>query len=387
MVAELQAYDVDRERGFLPVWDPLARLPEQFAAWEELGTDLPKLLMTNALRERIAKLPTHDAAHLGDARAARRAMAILSFLGHAYVWGGAEAARIIPACLAKPWHQVASMLGRPPVLSYASYALDNWRTVDPTRPIELGNIVLLQNFLGGQDEEWFVLVHVAIEARAAPALAAMTAAQKAVAQDSPSAVAAELAIIASTLATLHGILQRMPERCDPYVYYRRVRPYLHGWADHPSLPDGVAYEGVAAYGGAPQKFRGETGAQSSIIPSLDAALKIVHADDPLRRYLREMLDYMPPQHRAFIRAIESGPCVRDYVVRCGSAHRELRDAYNAAIEGVEGFRSTHLEFARRYIINQTRVGQKNPTDVGTGGTPFGRYLKKHRDETTRHRLG
>ena len=163
----------------------------------------------------------------------------------------------------------------------------------------------------------------------------MTAAQKAVAQDSPSAVAAELAIIASTLATLHGILQRMPERCDPYVYYRRVRPYLHGWADHPSLPDGVAYEGVAAYGGAPQKFRGETGAQSSIIPSLDAALKIVHADDPLRRYLREMLDYMPPQHRAFIRAIESGPCVRDYVVRCGSAHPELRDAYNAAIEGVE----------------------------------------------------
>ena len=113
-----------------------------------------------------------------------------------------------------------------------------------------------------------------------------------------------------------------------------------------------------AYGGTPQKFRGETGAQSSIIPSLDAALKIVHADDPLRRYLREMLDYMPPQHRAFIRAVESGPCVRDYVLRCGAAHPELTDAYNAAIDGVERFRSTHLEFARRYIINQTRVGSE-----------------------------
>jgi indoleamine 2,3-dioxygenase len=342
--------------------------------------------MTSLLRERIAELPVYDAATLADPRAVRRAMAILSFLGHAYVWGGVEAARVIPACLAKPWHQVASMLGRPPVLSYASYALDNWRPVDPRRPIELGNIVLLQNFLGGEDEEWFVLVHVAIEARAAPALAAITAAQEAVAQDEPQVVAGALARVASTLGTLHDILQRMPERCDPYVYYRRVRPYLHGWADHPSLPDGVAYEGVEAYGGAPQKFRGETGAQSSIIPSLDAALKITHADDPLRRYLKEMLDYMPPQHRAFIRAIENGPSVRDYVLRVGAAHRELTDAYNASIDGVERFRSTHLEFARRYIINQARSGHKNPTDVGTGGTPFGRYLKKHRDETTRHRL-
>jgi indoleamine 2,3-dioxygenase len=386
VVVELQAYDVDSERGFLPPWDPLARLPEQFAGWEELGRELPKLLMTSLLRERIAELPVYDAANLADPRAARRAMAILSFLGHAYVWGGVEAARVIPACLAKPWHQVASMLGRPPVLSYASYALDNWRPVDPRRPLELGNIVLLQNFLGGQDEEWFVLVHVAIEARAAPALAAITAAQKAVAQDDPQAVAGELATVARTLATLHDILQRMTERCDPYVYYRRVRPYLHGWADHPSLPDGVAYEGVDAYGGAPQKFRGETGAQSSIIPSFDAALKISHADDPLRRYLKEMLDYMPPQHRAFIRAIENGPSVRDYTLRVGSTHRELTDAYNASIDGVERFRSTHLEFARRYIINQTRSGHKNPTDVGTGGTPFGRYLKKHRDETARHRL-
>ena len=40
-------------------------------------------------------------------------------------------------------------------------------------PIELGNIALLQNFLGGMDEEWFILVHVDIEARAGSALAGM----------------------------------------------------------------------------------------------------------------------------------------------------------------------------------------------------------------------
>lgn len=45
--------------------------------------------------------------------------------------------------------------------------------MDPARPIELGNIVCLNNFMGGLDEEWFRLVHVEIEARAGPALASI----------------------------------------------------------------------------------------------------------------------------------------------------------------------------------------------------------------------
>jgi len=99
-----------------------------------------------------------------------------------------------------------------------------------------------------------------------------------------------------------------------------------------------------------------------------------------------MLDYMPPAHRAFVRAVARGPALRDYVLRNAGTHPELRDAYNAAIDGVDRFRSTHLDYARRYIIDQARSEARNPNDVGTGGTPFGRYLKKHRDETSRHRL-
>jgi indoleamine 2,3-dioxygenase len=381
----LHLYDVDRERGFLPVSDPPTSLPAQFSAWEELGRELPKLLMTDQVRRSIAALPELDATAL-DERALRRAMVILSFAGHAYVWGAAEPSESIPACLAKPWHQVATVLGRPPVLSYASYALDNWRRLDPQRPIELGNIALQQNFLAGQDEEWFVLVHVAIEAQAGPALTALSAAQQAVLTEQPAIVAAQLGAVATTLRKMQELLERMPERCDPYIYFRRVRPYLHGWADHPSLPRGVLYEGVAAYGGTPQKLRGETGAQSSIIPTLDAALGITHADDPLRRYLIEMLEYMPPLHRAFIRAVEAGPSLRAYVQQHAKTQAELRDVYNACVDGVEQFRSTHFEYARQYIIDQARSGRRNPNDIGTGGTPFARYLKKHRDETARHRL-
>lgn len=145
---QLSDYEVDGERGFLPVPDPLDRLPNDFSLWEEMGRELPKLLMSGKVRSFIKNMPLLEATRLGDDRERRRAMMILSFLGHAHVWGEPETVSSIPACLALPWHQLARMLERPPVLSYASYALDNWRRLDPQSPLELGNIVLSQNFLG-----------------------------------------------------------------------------------------------------------------------------------------------------------------------------------------------------------------------------------------------
>jgi indoleamine 2,3-dioxygenase len=382
----LRDYEIDPDTGFLPASDPLDRLPNDFSPWEEIGRELPKLLMTGRVRRFIQAMPLLDTMRLGDERERRRAMLILSFLGHAYVWGAKETGSSIPACLARPWHQLAQMLGRPPVLSYASYALDNWRRLEPARAIELGNIALLQNFLGGQDEEWFVVIHVAIEAKAGPALAAILTAQEAVLNDQPEVVENQLATIARALGAMHEILLRMPERCDPYIYFRRVRPYIHGWANHPSLPAGMIYEGVEGYGGVGQHFRGETGAQSSIIPALDAALGIAHAADLLHRYLKEMRHYMPPKHRAFIETVEAGPSVRNYVLRHREARPCLRDGYNAAVDGIELFRSTHLEYARNYIAKQSHGGKRNPADVGTGGTPFVPYLKKHRAETGQHKI-
>lgn len=383
---QLSDYEVDGDRGFLPAPDPLDRLPNDFSPWDEMGQTLPKLLMTGKVRSFLKEMPLLDATRLRDDHERKRAMVVLSFLGHAYVWGEKETVNSIPACLGLPWHQLARMLGRPPVLSYASYALDNWRRLDLHRPLDPGNIVLLQNFLGGQDEEWFVLIHVAIEAKAGPALAAIIAAQHAIVNDQPEIVTEELATIARTLGSMHDILLRMPERCDPYIYFRRVRPYIHGWANHPSLPAGIIYEGVEDYSGIAQSFRGETGAQSSIIPALDAALGIAHAEDRLHSYLKEMRDYMPPKHRAFIERVEAGPSVRDYVLRHRDARPSLREAYNTAVDGIELFRSTHLEYARNYIVKQSQGGKHNPRDVGTGGTPFVPYLKKHRAETGQHRI-
>src|SRR5207248_6146110 len=141
--------------------------------------------------------------------------------GHAYVyqdWQTTVANRL-PATIARPWVAVANRLGRPPILSYASYALDNWRRLDPNGPIALGNIALLQNFLGGLDEEWFVTVHVQIEAQAAPALMALLRLQQAVVDTDSVALTAGLETVACALELMNATLLRMPENCDPYIYY------------------------------------------------------------------------------------------------------------------------------------------------------------------------
>ncbi|MCX7925769.1 MAG: indoleamine 2,3-dioxygenase [Fimbriimonadales bacterium] len=381
----LEDYEVHPERGFLPAEDPLPYLEDPYyAPWEQIAADLPKLLVARKIRQVVDAMPRLTIERLQTERELRRAMMLLSYIGHAYVWNGDAPAERVPANLAQPWYEVSQRLGRPPVLSYASYALDNWRRLDPTAPIELGNIVLLQNFLAGLDEEWFILIHVDIEAKAARAIRQIPSAMSAAARRDISTLTHALQEVAAALEQMYAVLARMPEACDPYIYYHRVRPYIHGWKNNPALPNGLIYEGVDAYGGQPQQFRGETGAQSSIIPTLDGLLGVQHADDPLKTYLMEMRLYMPPAHRRFMEVVETRSTVRDVVLHSDDA--TLRDAYNACVENIQRFRALHLEYAASYIYKQQAKDSKNPTSVGTGGTPFMKYLKKHRDESGAHKV-
>jgi indoleamine 2,3-dioxygenase len=380
---DLKRFDVSAERGFLPEHDPEQALPAQLALWDELARELPKRLAAQRVRAAVRSLPRFELAALRTREEERAAMRALSFIAHAFVWEGAAPASEIPEQLAAPWCELAQTLGRPPVLSYASYALDNWRRLDPRGSLTTDNLAILQNFLGGQDEDWFILIHVEIEALAAKALRAALPTAAAARAGDASALTAGLEEVASALEGMLASLRRMPERCDPYIYFHRVRPFIHGWKNHPALPSGVVYAGGES--SAPLQLRGETGAQSTIVPVLDALLGVAHAPDPLREYLDEMRGYMPPGHRAFLAHVEAEGGVRGAVREQRSAHPELAEVYDACLRWLEAFRSLHLEYAASYIHAQAGRGA-NPSDVGTGGTPFMRYLAKHRDETSRHRV-
>lgn len=371
----------DLSHGFLPANDPLLALPPQFSRWESAAHEIPKLLITDDPRQLFNALPKFDTSQLGNNDEYERAMLILSYIAHAYVWWNAKPIDSIPVNIAQPWVTVANKLGRPPVLSYASYALYNWYRIDKTKPIKLGNIALAQNFLGGADEEWFILIHVDIEARAIPALTSIIPCLTASAERNQETLTKHLGIIKSSLSAMNTTLERIPEFCDPYIYYNRVRPYIHGWKDNPALPIGLIYTGVDT---TPKKYKGETGAQSSIIPCLDALFGVKHADNPLKAHLEEMKLYMPPLHREFIAHIENKSDLREVV-------RMLKDPkittlYNDCIKEIARFRKTHINYAAHYIQKQKQTSLANATTVGTGGTPFMQYLQNHVTETEAHTL-
>ncbi len=378
----LAAYGLSAERGYLSDFegDEIA-LPADFAPAEKAADELSGLMTSGRIRAVLDQLLQPDMpgfiATASDAQL-RVAMVRYSFLVQAYVWGEAKVPARLPASLAQPIVALAEALDLAPLLPYSSYVLDNWARIDKSGPIALDNIRMVQNFLGGQDENWFVLVHVAIEAEAGQALAlAADLVAAADAGDSES-VTALLTEMNSVWDRINAHFDRMPDKCDPYIYFQRVRPYIHGWKNNPALGEGLIYEGVTKYAGKPQAFRGQTGSQSSIVPAMDALFGVSHEHDPLREFLSELHQYRPVQHRRFIEDLGVASHLREFAVQNGDA--ALKAAFNACVEQVARFRSRHLEYAASYINKQAASGSGNDTEVGTGGTPFMKYLKKHRDE-------
>tara|TARA_B100000530_G_scaffold329051_1_gene270581 strand:+ start:105 stop:1247 length:1143 start_codon:yes stop_codon:yes gene_type:complete len=354
-----------------------------------IASSLPKLLLTNKVQPTVDYLDRNalsvNKLFLNkNTKEINLAMSHLSFIAHAYIWGGAKPNSVLPEVISKPWVKISNYIGRPPILSYASYCLDNWYKIDKNEPISLDNVALINNFLGGVDEDWFVTIHVCIEDAATDAIIAADNLSKLNEDNKVSEFSSELKKIIQSLRRVNEIFSKMPDKCDPYIYYHRVRPYIFGTKDNPDLKKGLIYENQ--FDNKPQFFRGETGAQSSIIPFLDGALGIEHTNDNLRPYLNEMRDYMPPNHRKMIERVEKRSKAKIYI----NKSKKLVKEYNDCLEEIRRFRAQHLEYAASYIHKQSQI--KNPfgtggsTIRGTGGTPFMKYLKKHRDETGKQKV-
>ena len=148
------------------------------------------------------------------------------------------------------------------------------------------------------------------------------------------ALDASVAALARTLWAQVETLRRIPEKMTA-LYYKTFRPYIRFF-------EKVVYEGVDT---APLNFRGETGAQSSVIPTIVAFLKIPHRSSMLTDHLADMRRFMPTEHRAFIEHVEALPDFREKVAR---------EPFNDALEALAAFRDTHLQFAIRYIAAHER---------------------------------
>lgn len=262
-----------RERGFLPEPDPLVAFASdsEFAPLDEIGRHLPSLLKDHGFRQYVRELelplwPT-DRTRPEDQPGLRLYYVRIGFLASAYVnQVGEQAATILPANLAEPLRRACQLLRRPPILSYDGYALYNWKRFRKDGPVVLGNIDTIQNFVHLYDEHWFILVHVEIEAIAARILDAIARVETAL-MDGES-IDPPLWDIAAAVQDQTRVLRRIPEHMDPALYHRSFRPYIRFF-------ENVSYERVETRSASvSMNFRGETGAQSSVMPVLIAFMKI-----------------------------------------------------------------------------------------------------------------
>ena len=269
-------YGVTVERGFLPPADPLTSLlplpaavaseaaadgtAALFAAWEAAATALPGELAARNVRARLAAshLPRRRLTSCrtcvwrpGERSAGWSAHTSCSPSSRTPPCGEDPPLTTLPRAVAVPWCAVAEALGRRPVLTYASFNLHNWRRIDAEGPVALDNTCRCNNFLGGLDEEWFSAVHVAIEARSGEAVVSAADAVRLCARTdfssrpgAASDATRKLEVAAASIEDSIAILERMGERCDPYIYNERVRVFMSGWTADAMPEEGLTYEGV-----------------------------------------------------------------------------------------------------------------------------------------------
>jgi len=257
-------------------------------------------------------------------------------------------------------------------MSYAaSYALYNYALVDPSLgPSVYSNLRLIRAFERGLDpqssEAGFILTHVHMVQETGPLVAGAISLLSAVETASADIDTARSAFqnMLAAMEKIESAMEAMWSHSLPkdYISYRT---FIFGITNQTMFPNGVVYQGQN--NDKPMFFRGESGANDSIIPLLDHLLEIPMPKNPLTDILVDFRQYRPKPHRQFLsyvmsKAAEVG--VREYC----SKNRELALLYLKLLDHVRSFRWRHWLFAREYIIKRST----HPT--ATGGSPIVTWL-------------
>lgn len=241
-------------------------------------------------------------------------------------------------------------------MSYAAaYTLFNYRFANPSiGAAEYSNLRLIRAFERGLDptssEAGFVLTHVDMVKHSSGLIKGTADILNTISSHSSrSDVVNGLETMLNTMRHIEASMETMWGNSKPKDY-NTYRTFIFGITNQSMFPNGVIYEGEND--NEPLFFRGESGANDSMIPLLDSLLQIPMPQNPLTDILKDFRSYRPKPHREFLayvrrRAEELG--VRDYC--CSDI--ETAVLYLRLLDHVRSFRWRHWLFAREYIIRRS----------------------------------
>lgn len=379
-------FNVSGENGFLPTKEPLKELPIRYEELQQLIDDLPItknngekgiLSIPDEIVRRVELLPNYEdiVANEDDVyvlQALFRAYTFVtsaytlepSFLEYLQTGNYGEARRLLPKNVSKPLVIVSSKLQVYPFLDYHyAYSLGNYVKKDNDGTLDWQNLDMACKFSGTTDEIGFIMLHVYINELSPKLINSIMNYGKNI-------------NINNCLKECSEVMESMNLRrkemwkASRHERYNDFRVFIMGIKGNTHLyGDGLVYEDC--FNNEPQQYRGQTGAQDSIIPTVDIFTGIVdyYPENKLTEYLMDLRTYRPK-------------CIQEFFI-------DLRDYYqnnnifktlsnNKNYEGliyllkivdeVYLFRNGHWQFVQKYIMANTKY------EFATGGTPITSWL-------------
>jgi indoleamine 2,3-dioxygenase len=380
-------FHVCGDHGFLPVKEPMPRLPERYnelqVIMDEMPTNkeypsVPGLLATpDAIVAAVNNLTdfTDLTKQETDVFVIQALYRAYTFLASAYtlelsyqqyVIDGTygKARTVLPANVARPLVVVAEKLDVYPFLDYHyAYSLGNYVKRDPEGTLHWKNLNMACRFSGTPDEIGFIMLHVYIN-ELSPALV-----------DGIMRVGKGEDINANlkrTALTMKDINARRKEMwaASRHERYNDFRIFIMGIKGNEALyGDGLVYEGC--FNDEPQQYRGQTGAQDSLIPMMDIFSGVVdhYPDNKLTEYLMDLRTYRPKCIQEFFIDLRAHYSARPlFQTLKESGDYEAMIYLLSVVNEVYLFRNGHWQFVQKYIMANTKYPK------ATGGTPITSWL-------------
>ena len=368
--------------GFLPIGKPLDKLPNQFQLLEDILTNMQidknGYLSKCKLGEEIENFKILNVDDIEDIQLLSALYRDYCFLASAYsletshypiISGGTYgiARDKLPPQISEPLIKLSTKLGTYPWLDYAyGYGLNNAVLVgnDPTKQSDYKTIRL---FNGNESEKGFINVHVAMVSQSGILLKHQCNMLQNLNDKNRNEFNNALREHAVVFGEIIEILNTM-WKASNYKDYLSFRTFIMGQYNNEKCYPNTNIEYKFENGDSRiESWRGETGAQDSIIPSIDNLLQVKYPLNSLTKYLYDLRNYRPRDHQAYLNYVKEHADNLNFKQFC------LDDLETSIyllknLNYLRMFRKKHWNLTKKYIIEST----KHP--VATGGTPITTWL-------------
>lgn len=363
-------FAVGAEHGFLPCFEPLARLDSPYGPLQGVIDRLPlELTKTEGLMEEAigAMENLNEACKLEEDKKVLAALfRAYTFLCSGYLLAPSHfhkdadgkygvAHQSLPAQIAQPLCTVALKLDVHPFLDYHySYSLGNYVKNDPAGDLHWNNLNMACSFTGTSDEVGFIMNHVYINEKSPDLLRGIHSAY--------GGSSDGLRIVYETIKEMNDRRRTMWTASNP-KNYNSFRAFIMGIQGNDEIfGEGVVYEGCS-----PEKrnYRGQTGAQDDIIPTMDIFSGVIgyYPENMLTKYLLDLRQYRPKCVQIFFKDLEvEAPAMLSRIESSGNVADNIM--LLKIVEQIYYFRNGHWQFVQKYIMANTKYAK------ATGGTPI-----------------